>query len=446
MNSKNHYDVIITGAGIAGLTLAYLLSDHGYKVLIIEKDKETGGLAKSFFYGKGAFDVGPHRFHTDKDNISNLIKTILSDDLIYIKRKSSVHLFGIRHPWPIRLKTVLKLPKWFLLRSFLDLFTKPKFTSDMKSFESYVISKYGKTLYYLFFRDYSRKFCRIDPSMLHYDWAMTGVERAIIDKRLQIGSLFDTIKVSLLPKPAVDTLFIYPKYSCSLFCKKTAKHIEEKGNTIITGSMVRSIQINNDKISSVCVNDDIHTTDRLVWTGNVNDLTGILGLPSRDLPYLNIILYNIIIDRNTNIADQWVYYGEKDLIFTRVSFPHNFSPYLFKHGYYGLCVEVTVKDMDIWNRPEKYQERVIDDLVRTGLLNRKDIREIHIERIKDAYPIYHIDYRNQLKKLKNDTEKIKNLFLSGRTGAFYYNNMDNSIDSAINLFLRFHEEDKKVRA
>ncbi len=439
---KTDYDIIIAGAGITGLTLGYLLSGRGYTVLIAEKGDVIGGLAKSFQYEEGTFDVGPHRFHTDNQKVNDIIKEVLKDDLIYIKRKSSVHLYGLRHPWPIRLNTVLKLPKWFLIRSFFDLFTKPGFKPGMKSFEEYVISKYGKTLYSIFFRDYSRKFCRIEPSDLHYDWAMTGVERAIIDKRLQIGSLLDTIKVSLLPKPVVDTLFIYPRNGCYMYSKKAADIIQKNGSMILTGSVIDSVNISKGRINQVKIKDRTYNAERFVWTGNINDLTRLVNIPERYLPYLDIVLFNVIIDRKIDVKDQWVYYGEKDLIFTRISFPHNFSHFLFREGLYGLCVEVTVKDRDLWENPEKYRQDVIDDLVKLNLIKKSYIRDIRIERIKDAYPIYHLEYRHQLKMLKEDTARIKNLYLSGRTGAFFYNNMDNSIESAINLFNRFREEDR----
>ncbi len=442
---KNKYDVIIAGAGVTGLTLAYLLIKKGFRVLIVEKNDVPGGLARSFTYQDGTFDVGPHRFHTDNQKINDIILEVLKDDLIYIQRKSSVHLYGLRHPWPIRLNTVIKLPKGFLVKSFLDLFTKPRFTPQMKSFEEYVISKYGKTLYSIFFRDYSRKFCRIEPSQLHYDWAMTGVERAIIDKRLQVGSLLDTIKVSLLPRPAVNTLFIYPRKGCYVYCNKICSMIEQGGAKVLTGRTIDRVKLQGNRITEIRAGEDTFTADRLVWTGNIKDLCSLLGMPGRYLPYLDIVLFNIIVDTDINVQDQWVYYGEKELVFTRISFPHNFSPYLFRKDRYGLCVEVTVKDQDLWENPEKYIQRVIDDLSRINLVQRNRIKDIRIERIRDAYPIYHIDYRKQLRLLKEDAEKFENLYLAGRTGAFFYNNMDNSIESALNLYSRFREEDRTLK-
>jgi phytoene dehydrogenase-like protein len=62
MDSKNInetiYDTIIVGGGIAGLTSAAYLSRKGQKVLLIEKNKECGGLVNSFTRDSFHFDAG----------------------------------------------------------------------------------------------------------------------------------------------------------------------------------------------------------------------------------------------------------------------------------------------------------------------------------------------------------------------------------------------------
>ena len=50
---NKHYNVIIVGAGIAGLTSAAYLSKNGCSVLIIEKEHKNGGLL-------GAFTIDGH--------------------------------------------------------------------------------------------------------------------------------------------------------------------------------------------------------------------------------------------------------------------------------------------------------------------------------------------------------------------------------------------------
>ncbi len=51
-------DVLIVGGGMAGLTAAAYLSNAGLKVLLCEKEKQTGGLVNSFEYKGFVFDGG----------------------------------------------------------------------------------------------------------------------------------------------------------------------------------------------------------------------------------------------------------------------------------------------------------------------------------------------------------------------------------------------------
>ncbi len=58
MDSK--YDVIVIGAGNAGLVSALNLVKNGKKVLVLEKGKTPGGFATSFVRGRFEFDVSLH--------------------------------------------------------------------------------------------------------------------------------------------------------------------------------------------------------------------------------------------------------------------------------------------------------------------------------------------------------------------------------------------------
>jgi len=56
--AENKYNTIIVGGGIAGLTSAAYLSREGQKVLLIEKNRECGGLVNSFTRDGFHFDAG----------------------------------------------------------------------------------------------------------------------------------------------------------------------------------------------------------------------------------------------------------------------------------------------------------------------------------------------------------------------------------------------------
>jgi phytoene dehydrogenase-like protein len=56
--AENTYNTIVVGGGIAGLTSAAYLSREGQKVLLIEKNRECGGLVNSFTRDGFQFDAG----------------------------------------------------------------------------------------------------------------------------------------------------------------------------------------------------------------------------------------------------------------------------------------------------------------------------------------------------------------------------------------------------
>ena len=47
MNKMDNFDVVIIGAGPAGLTAGYELSKSNKKVLVLEKKNQVGGLAET---------------------------------------------------------------------------------------------------------------------------------------------------------------------------------------------------------------------------------------------------------------------------------------------------------------------------------------------------------------------------------------------------------------
>lgn len=56
--SETKYQSIVVGGGIAGLTCAAFLAKEGRKVLLIEKNRECGGLVNSFSHNGFRFDAG----------------------------------------------------------------------------------------------------------------------------------------------------------------------------------------------------------------------------------------------------------------------------------------------------------------------------------------------------------------------------------------------------
>lgn len=57
MSKAERYDGIVIGSGMGGLTAASLLSREGWKVLLLEKERQAGGYVVSFKRGERTFDA-----------------------------------------------------------------------------------------------------------------------------------------------------------------------------------------------------------------------------------------------------------------------------------------------------------------------------------------------------------------------------------------------------
>ncbi len=56
----HNYDVVIAGSGLGGLVCGAILSKNGFRVLVLEKNKQLGGCLQTFSRDKTIFDSGVH--------------------------------------------------------------------------------------------------------------------------------------------------------------------------------------------------------------------------------------------------------------------------------------------------------------------------------------------------------------------------------------------------
>ncbi len=427
-------DITIIGAGIAGLTLGERLVRRGFQVDIVEIDESVGGLAKSFYYKDYVFDIGPHRFFTEDKTVLGFIRGILGDDYAIIPRSSGVYFYGRYCGWPLRPGIIFKLPIVLTFKVLRDLLSRRRFPGD--SFEEYILKKYGKAIYETFFKDYTIKFLQQHPSAIHLDWATAGIERAIIDQKTEFTDLPTLIKRSIMPG-RTKTEFIYPTVGgIGEFPRRLAKEIEKYRGVIKLKTVVKDVKIEDGKIIEVSLSDGSrHKPDLVIWTAPVDILCRLIGIEETRLKYLSMLLFNIEIRGTPPVPYQWCYYGQKNIVFNRVSIPRNFYHLTSPPDGTGLCVEVTCVENDrVWQNPEGLTATVTKDMIKVGLISSPDdIQAIHIEKVSNVYPIYELSYKEHLKRTTDKLAKLKNLRLLGRSGTFWYNNMDNSIDVALKM-------------
>jgi protoporphyrinogen oxidase len=433
MTENNRKRIIVVGAGIAGLTLAYRLSRAGYELLVVEKEGTVGGLAKSFAYEGGyIFDAGPHRFYTEDAAVLSFIHEVLEDDYLTIGRRSGVRMFDKYFEWPLKITSLLRMPMRDFFSIGLDLLRRERRQGE--SFEDYIIGAYGRRLYEIFFKPYTEKFLGMPCHEISKYWAVTGIDRAVIDGNIKVNDLFALAKSLLNPQPSLE--FIYPKSGgIGVFAEKLKKKIVELGGRILLDSEVGKIVCHDRSIEKVVVGDREYDCDMVIWTGSLGDLTPLLGIAEPDLQYLSLILYNYCVDAPAASDYQWCYFGADNIPFNRVSYPTRFNQRLAPHGKSGVCVEVTCRKGDLlWQAPESIEGEIRKTLIENRIIGSSaEVVTCHMERIGNAYPIYSLNYADLLAKTMAEVTRFSQLELVGRTGTFWYNNMDHSIDAALRL-------------
>ena len=87
---ENHYNMIIVGAGLSGLTAGAYLSKAGYSVLVLEKTSHCGGLLNSFSRDGYVFDAGARSIEN-----SGIIKPMLKELGIEMEMSKSLVSIGV---------------------------------------------------------------------------------------------------------------------------------------------------------------------------------------------------------------------------------------------------------------------------------------------------------------------------------------------------------------
>jgi len=129
MANSTTYDVVIIGAGFAGLSAAALLANQGRRVVVLEQAARLGGRASYFEQDGFTWQYGQHSHRLAKDGIAAQVFDRLGDPLEFIDtRKDTAYLYfdGSLYPRPEGLlgflrSSVLPLKARF---NFLRFFVK----------------------------------------------------------------------------------------------------------------------------------------------------------------------------------------------------------------------------------------------------------------------------------------------------------------------------------
>jgi protoporphyrinogen oxidase len=487
---------IIIGAGPAGLTAAYeLLKKTDIIPVIIEKDKQVGGLAKTINYKGNRIDIGGHRFFSKSQKIIDWWLQFLPLDeavnehhihigyqqknagfdiskfgkgenvMLLRPRKSRIYYQKkfFDYPLQLNLSTVRKLGFVKMIGIGFSYINAKIFPiKPEENLAQFFRNRFGKKLYETFFKDYTEKVWGIPCEKIPSSWGSQRVKDLNISRLIKHAfiSLFKNDK-SISQQGTSTSLieqFLYPKYGPGQMWETVASEILKLGGEIYLNTSLVSLQGDkHNKLVSADFRNKISSQittiagDYFFSTMPVKELVEAMkdtnipadvkaissGLQYRDFLIVGILSSKLAVNGNKNteeeIKDNWIYIQDKNVKAGRIQFFNNWSPFMVSDS------------ADTWlgaeyfcNENDSFWQQSDQAIIQFAILEMQSIGIVNIADVKDAVVIkvekaYPSYYGSyaNFEAVKFFLDTIENLYPIGRNGMHKYNNSDHSMLTAM---------------
>jgi protoporphyrinogen oxidase len=420
-------DIGILGGGVSGLFTAYFL---GGDVDVLEGDDCVGGLARCFG-GQGFLsDIGGHiLFSKDKEALAHEI-AILGDNVRTGLRQNKILYKGlhVKYPFENGIDQLAPEERAEILHDFIENPHRAK----PANFREWMFHVFGDALTNKYLLPYNEKIWKTPPEEMSLEWV----------DRVPRPPLMDLIKTAVgVPTEGYthQLHFQYPERGgFESLPRAVASRLAGK---ITTGFRVSKLRKIDGGWAVVSAQGEERTYRRLVATIPIGSLFDALGDVPREVSDAAAGLrYNslrvVLVGTRPGVLSPYtaLYVPDPASLYHRVCYNHVFSPNNCPPGCHSVSTEITVSpgsELDSWS-DQRLIDRVVDDLVRDGVVRREDIchRQVHRERY--AYVIYTQGYSGRVKVIRDFTQTL-GIDLAGRFAEYQYVNTDACVRRALDL-------------
>jgi protoporphyrinogen oxidase len=431
--------VVIIGAGPAGLTAAYELAKLNQRPLVLEERDKVGGLSCTENYQGFHFDMGGHRFFTKVNEVKQFWHEILDGDFLRRPRLSRIYYRRKFFYYPLKpLNALLGLGFWdstLIVLSYIKWQLFPYKKED--TFEQWVTNRFGKRLFKTFFETYTEKVWGIPCSELKAEWAAQRIKDLSLKTAL--------VAMFVKPKETIKTLideFEYPRLGPGMMWKAVKEAIDRRNGNVQLDSKVVQINRNGRRIDSVTIARNGHhetiTGTDFISSMPVTDFVKKLSpsapaevvTAAEQLKYRDFLTVCLIVNRPHLFPDNWIYVHDPSVKVGRIQNFKNWSPDMVPdENKTSLGLEYFCSEGDeVWNMPDtdliELGKREVEKI---GLASSIDIEGGCVFRVPKSYPVYDSGYRESLSILRNFVERLENFQTVGRNGLHRYNNQDHAM-------------------
>ena len=447
-------EVVVIGAGPAGLTAAYVLGRRGVTATVLEATDEIGGISRTVERDGWRFDIGGHRFFTKVKPVEELWHEILDEgDFILTPRMSRIYYDGKYFDYPLKAFNALRnlglIEAFLCVLSYLWVRVRPPKNQD--KFEGWVASRFGWRLYRTFFKTYTEKVWGIPAEEMPADWAA---------QRIKNLSLFKAVMNAVLPKRNQKEIaslieeFEYPKYGPGMMWERCTEKVRAQGSTVHMETKVERIRHADGRATAVEAGGQAFPCDNVISSMPFTHLLKAMDPPvpnevlaaADDIQYRDFLTVALVVPEEAGFPDNWIYIHAPEVQVGRIQNFGSWSKYLVKDGRTCLGLEYFVFEGDeLWtSSDEDLIAQGTRELMTLGLIEAGQVEAGYVVRQPKAYPTYDETYADNVDVLRTwIQENTPNVFPVGRNGMHKYNNQDHSMYTAMltveNLFGADHD-------
>ena len=456
-------DILILGGGLTGLSAGKVLACGGSRVKVFESDSNVGGLSKTIEKNGFRFDLGGHRFFTRDEKVDNFVRSLMDGELLTVHRTSKIYMQNKFFDYPLRplnamfglgIPTTMKIMADYGLEKVKRLMKD----TDTVSLEDWVVSNFGRTMFNIYFKEYSEKVWGIECSRISAEWVAQRIKGLSLAKAVK-NAFFKFTGKNI---PTLADRFIYPELGIGRISERLKEEIE-KDNYVFTDTRVESINHFNDRLDSIAVKKQGNTSTvygrefissmpitQLLRMLNPSPPADVLKAASK-LKFRDLVVVAIMIDRERVTDQTWIYIPEQSIPFGRIHEPTNWSGKMAPEGKTVIVMEFfSFRGDKTWNSTDEMLTNItIDNLEALGFINRGEVIDSAVVRAPKAYPLFEVGYKGFCDEIYDYLSRFRNLHIAGRSGMFRYYNMDHAIESGIETAEKIIEnrlQDKGIKS
>jgi UDP-galactopyranose mutase len=439
MGALMHVERVVLGGGLTGLSAGYHLQAAGAPDLVIlERNGEVGGLARTETYEGFSFDHSIHILYTEDEYVASWIRDdLFAGELNRQARRSFCYSDGAYTEYPYQVNNY-GLPQEVIVENIAGLIEAHDSDSEgapPAHYEEWIYRTFGKGIAENFMIPYNRKLWAWDLQQMGYSW---------VEGRVPMPRLDDVIRGALRPPSkefGANREFWYPArggiqaLSRALESRLAAGKVRCGCEAVAVDASSRTVE---------CAEGSSFRYDRLISTlplpalvGLIDDVPGEVreaaaGLNSNVVHTVNIGLRGSIGSEHPKM--HWVYVPDRDAIFHRISFPHEFSGWMAPPGCASIQAEISESAYRPVDRSRLIAE-TLTGLARMGLLSESELRPsseggrvevAEVITLDPAYVIYDVRRDANLALLTGWLREF-DIETRGRFGEWEYFNMDHSL-------------------